>query len=325
MRTKLAILIAALMVPLLGGCTWPFLDENGNPLPTIAIFGSPLPDRHDTPYASAPTPTFGSPTPTADGFTAQITNFDLTFNWVLTTTAGVVNLLDGGLIEVAGLAPDASAQVTVLVQRYNYHDAQATITGTSLPFDGSPGGYSVPGAHIRAGATGLPMPSQLGLRARDWKRVRPAPGCAVATRCITAAFGNARSGLPLHYLEVEFARFRNAQTSRAQYARLLDPFGSSRQAVQRRQQGFRYAVIGGFGALQLISRDIGAVTDATLAVVAQRGHYLQIAIVTGDLNYLASNVRKLLASRATAVLIRAARDAANTKPPLGLPLPTRGT
>lgn len=322
MRSKAAILIAALLVPLLGGCTWPFLDESGIPLSEISVFGSPLPDRHDIPYDSAPTPTFGSPTSTADGFTVQITNFDPSYNWVLTTTAGVVNLQDGGLIQVAGLAPDTSAQVTVSVQRYNFYDAQATITGVSLAAEYSPPEvYPSMSSRAVTRTAGLPGPAALGLRPRDWKQVKPTPGCAVASRCRLLAFRNIRADQPLRYFETEVARFGNARTASAQYARMLRPFTGSRQAAQRRRNGFRYAVIGGLGALQLPGRDIGAANQATLAVIAVKGRMVQLVVVSGDLGYLTANARNLLSGRASRLLIRLARHPQSFRPPLGPPLP----
>lgn len=319
MRNRFGIVLAALLLPLLGGCAWPFLDEDGMPLPAISIFGSPLPERHDIPYESAPRPTFGSPTSTADGFTVQITNFDLRFNWVLAATSGSVSLLDGGLIYVSGLGPQVSATVTVTAQQYNYYDASATVTGTSLPYE-IPEDYSTQAAGTRA-VIALPSPAQLGSSVRNWRRVKPSPSCAVAAKCRTAAFGSEPAGQPLTYFEGAVAAFRTPAIARAQYSRLVAPFAGTQQLAQRRKAGFRFSVIGGLGSLQLPTRDIGTATEATLAVLGQRGRYLQLAVVTGDVDYLAGNARALLAGRASRMLIRLARQPSGLKPPLGLALP----
>lgn len=135
------------------------------------------------------------------------------------------------------------------------------------------------------------VPAQLGSLLRNWRRVKPTPGCAVATRCRTSAFRNPLSSGPLRYFEVEVALFRNVATARSQYARVLQPFAGSRHDAQRSRQGFRYTVVGGLGSLQLPGRDIGSTTDAKLAVIAQRGRYLQVALISADASYLARNAK----------------------------------
>ena len=52
-----------------------------------------------TPLVPALTPTFGTPTATADGFTVQITNYDSSYTWAGTATAsGSVAINGTGLV-----------------------------------------------------------------------------------------------------------------------------------------------------------------------------------------------------------------------------------
>jgi uncharacterized repeat protein (TIGR02543 family) len=84
-------------------------------------------------YSNSITPTFGSPTSTADGFTVQITNYDASYTWAGTATAsGTVSISNTGLVTVAGVAANTSSTVTVETSRANYVNSSATASGTSL-------------------------------------------------------------------------------------------------------------------------------------------------------------------------------------------------
>jgi titin len=84
---------------------------------------------------SALYPTFGPATSTADGFTAQITNYDANFTWSASPSNATVS--NTGLLTVTGLAASASLAVTVTTTRGNYLSGYAIITGTALA--GTPG------------------------------------------------------------------------------------------------------------------------------------------------------------------------------------------
>lgn len=74
-------------------------------------------------------PSFGTPSPTTDGFTVQITNYDVAFTWAGSVTAGSVNIDNSGLVTVTGLVDDASQTLTVTTTRATYASGSATISG----------------------------------------------------------------------------------------------------------------------------------------------------------------------------------------------------
>ena len=89
----------------------------------IRAFSEPL---------AARTPTFGSPTTTANGFTVQITNYLDPFTWAGTATAsGSVSISGTGLVTVTGVAPSTSSTATITTTRAGYRNGSATVTGTS--------------------------------------------------------------------------------------------------------------------------------------------------------------------------------------------------
>jgi hypothetical protein len=85
------------------------------------------------------TPTFGTPTSTAGGFTVQISNYDSNFNWSGSATAGgSVNINSSGLVTVTGLASNTSSTVTITTTRSGYPNGSANVTGTSLTVTPTP-------------------------------------------------------------------------------------------------------------------------------------------------------------------------------------------
>lgn len=81
---------------------------------------------------AALTPTFGTPTTTANGFTVQISNYDAAYTWAGTATAsGSVSISDSGLITVTGVAPSTSSTATITTTRTGYTSGSATVSGTS--------------------------------------------------------------------------------------------------------------------------------------------------------------------------------------------------
>lgn len=106
-----------------------------------------------TSLTAALTPTFGSPTATADGFTVQITNFNYSYNWLGTVTGwGMVTIDNGGLITVSGLSPDENATVTITTTRDGRPNGSAQVSALSLraaltplfgPLTATPDGFTV--------------------------------------------------------------------------------------------------------------------------------------------------------------------------------------
>ena len=87
----------------------------------------------ETSLDSALTPTFGTPTVTAGGFTVQITNYDSAFTWAGTATAsGSVSISGSGFVTVTGVAPATSSTATITTTRFGYVSGSATVTETSL-------------------------------------------------------------------------------------------------------------------------------------------------------------------------------------------------
>ena len=79
------------------------------------------------------TPTFDTATPTADGFTVQITNYDAAYTWTGTATAsGSVSISNTGLVTVTGVAPSTSSTATITTSRADYSNRTATVSGTSI-------------------------------------------------------------------------------------------------------------------------------------------------------------------------------------------------
>ncbi len=81
---------------------------------------------------TANTPTFGTPTSTADGFTVQISNYDGAFTYGGTATAGgAIGISNTGLVTVSGLAANTSSTATITTTRANYVSGSAQVTATS--------------------------------------------------------------------------------------------------------------------------------------------------------------------------------------------------
>jgi uncharacterized repeat protein (TIGR02543 family) len=87
---------------------------------------------------NAPTPTFGTPTPTADGFTVQVTNYltnsnNTNFQWALSTTLGSAAIDANGLVTVSGVTGAATPTLTATVSKTGYLSSSATTSATSIP------------------------------------------------------------------------------------------------------------------------------------------------------------------------------------------------
>jgi titin len=81
-------------------------------------------------------PTFGTPTPTFDGFTVQITNFSRIFNWTFSILEGGesarISLGSNGLVTVTGMAVGSSATISATTARSGFENGAATVTGSTL-------------------------------------------------------------------------------------------------------------------------------------------------------------------------------------------------
>jgi len=77
---------------------------------------------------SALTPTFGTSTPTADGFTVQISNYSPLYNWAGTATGGGTVVISGtGFVTVRGVAANTAPTATVTTTRTGYTGGTASV------------------------------------------------------------------------------------------------------------------------------------------------------------------------------------------------------
>lgn len=107
-----------------------------------------------TPLAPAKNVEFGDPTPTAEGFTVQILNFDDSFTWSGSATAsGSVSISGSGLVTVTGVAPATETTATVNAVQFGFEDGSGQVSATSLlagltpafalPVTATAGGFTV--------------------------------------------------------------------------------------------------------------------------------------------------------------------------------------
>ncbi len=81
---------------------------------------------------TALTPTFGTTTATADGFTVQISNYDSSYTWAGTATAPGISISGSGLVTVTGVAANTSSTATITTTKPNTVGGTAPVTATSL-------------------------------------------------------------------------------------------------------------------------------------------------------------------------------------------------
>jgi hypothetical protein len=73
-------------------------------------------------------PQFETPSSTADGFTVQVSNYDGSYSWLVSTTVGSATISGTGLITVTGLTTEAGATVTVSTSKINHTTKQADVS-----------------------------------------------------------------------------------------------------------------------------------------------------------------------------------------------------
>ena len=81
---------------------------------------------------AALTPVVGNIVATTGGFTASITNFDATFQWIGTTTLGTAAISSSGAIVVSGVNPSTQVILTVSTSQSGYAPGSSTTTITTL-------------------------------------------------------------------------------------------------------------------------------------------------------------------------------------------------
>jgi hypothetical protein len=77
------------------------------------------------------TPMFGVVAKTANGFKVQLSNYDSSYIYSVSSTKGKVTISKTGLITVAGLAPGESTTVTIKTTRTGYTDGSANVSGAA--------------------------------------------------------------------------------------------------------------------------------------------------------------------------------------------------
>ncbi|MCB0919035.1 MAG: PxKF domain-containing protein [Actinobacteria bacterium] len=109
------------------------------------------------------TPTVGTPVPTADGFTVQVTNFRLGFAWSVSSDAGEAVIDSGGVVKVTGLSTGQAATVTITTSRSGFEDGITQVTGNAFGFDFS--GFGAPlsaGVNLAKAGSTIPVKFSLG-------------------------------------------------------------------------------------------------------------------------------------------------------------------
>ena len=79
--------------------------------------------------ATAPSPLFTFGSSNESGYSVQIANYDPTFTYSVTSSAGSVSISSTGLITVSGLSPDQTATVTVTTSRDGYATNSSSVSG----------------------------------------------------------------------------------------------------------------------------------------------------------------------------------------------------
>ena len=80
---------------------------------------------------AALTPEFGAVSSTADGFTVQVSNYNVAYVWEVSGSTGSAAIDSSGLITVSELTPGQSATVSVTASRTGYETGAAEISGSS--------------------------------------------------------------------------------------------------------------------------------------------------------------------------------------------------
>ena len=75
------------------------------------------------------TPSISTATSQATGFTAQVNNYNSSYTWSVSSSAGSASINTSGLITVSGLSAGQAATVTVRTDRAGYSSGSATVNG----------------------------------------------------------------------------------------------------------------------------------------------------------------------------------------------------
>ena len=77
-------------------------------------------------------PTFSAPSnQTTTGFTMQVSNYDASYSWTVSSSAGSASINSSGLISVVGLTANQSATLTVGTSKSGFINGSASSSGTS--------------------------------------------------------------------------------------------------------------------------------------------------------------------------------------------------
>jgi len=98
---------------------------------SYVIFGAGTRTTTPPPLSPARTPTIGSVTATTDGFTATITNYDSSFTWSATASAGSV-IISGADITVTGVAANTYVTATITSSKTGSETGSLAVSSTSL-------------------------------------------------------------------------------------------------------------------------------------------------------------------------------------------------
>lgn len=78
------------------------------------------------------TPAFSTATSTTGGYTVQVMNYDASFTWSATATAGSASISDTGLVTVSGLSDGEAATTTISTTKTGVPNGSASVSGAAL-------------------------------------------------------------------------------------------------------------------------------------------------------------------------------------------------
>lgn len=159
-------------------------------------------------------PLFGVSVGNASGYDVAITNYDASFTWAVTSTAGAAVIQSSGLVQVTGLAASQSATITVTTSKANHHNGSGSTQGQAsdaapppppvdLNFDNpSNAGYQGGGTYISYSAMGTGVGSAAdcsGTAVIGWdvKHVSGMIAESVETKTVPCTFSESMGGVAI--------------------------------------------------------------------------------------------------------------------------------
>ncbi|NQU36692.1 MAG: hypothetical protein HQ526_03735, partial [Actinobacteria bacterium] len=134
----------------------------------------------DAESLSAPlVPQFSAASPTANGFTTQVTNYSSAYNWSVVGTPGQASISGSGRVTVSGLGSGVGSTVSVTTTRAGYQAGTASIVGQAavyIPPAKPPTKPQITKVKVQRGKVRIGYYSQSGAPITSARAVCRAPG-----------------------------------------------------------------------------------------------------------------------------------------------------